>query len=293
MGTGYGVTEAALAVAFPLSVLVVVGVAKVAATAICLGFGFGGGVFSPSLVIGAMLGGAYGITATLVLPELSSGPGAYTLIGMGAVTAAVLGAPISTTLIIFEMTGDYALTVAMMVAVVIASVTTQQLYGRSFFTAQLERRGVDLKVGVERALLRTLKVSEVMARENDLVTSDVGLPLMRVLLQRSATGALFVVRENGEFLGFITLADLSAVAFDQGVDNLILAGDVVRMGPAVLAAGDDLETALALIRETGETHIAVVEDMDSMILSGCVYERDVLDAYNRALLQTRREERGE
>lgn len=293
LGIGYGATEAALAVAFPLSVLIAVGVAKMAATAISLGFGFGGGVFSPSLVIGAMLGGAYGIVATLVFPDLSSGPGAYTLVGMAAVAAAVLGAPISTALIIFEMTGDYALTVAVMVAVVVASVTTQQLYGRSFFMAQLERRGIDLKVGVERALLRTLKVSEVMSRENDLVTSDVGLPLMRVLLQRSATGALFVVRENGEFLGSITLADLSEVAFDQGVDNLIFAGDVVRRSPAVLAAGDDLETALALIRETGETHIPVVGDMDSMTFSGTVHERDVLDAYNRALLQTRREERGE
>ncbi len=125
------------------------------------------------------------------------------------------------------------------------------------------------------------------------MTPDVGLPLMRVLLQRSATGALIVVRENGEFLGSITLADLSEVAFDQGVDNLIFAGDVVRMGPAVLATGDNLETALALIRETGETHIAVVDDTDSMILSGCVHERDVIDAYNRALLQSRREERGD
>ncbi len=132
-----------------------------------------------------------------------------------------------------------------------------------------------------------------MSRENDLVTPDAGLPLMRVLLQRSATGVLFVVRENGELLGSITLADLSEAAFDQGVDNLILAGDVARMGSAVLAAGDDLETALALIRETGETHIAVVDDTDSMIFSGCVHERDVIDAYNRALLQSRREERGE
>lgn len=293
LGVGYGATETALAVGFPLSLLIAVGAAKVAATAISLGFGFGGGVFSPSLVIGAMLGGAYGMVATLVFPELSSGAGAYTLIGMGAMAAAVLGAPISTTLIIFEMTGDYALTVAVMMAVVVASVTTQQLYGRSFFTAQLERRGVDLKVGLERALLRTLKVGEVMSRESDLVTPDVGLPLMRVLLQRSATGVLFVVRENGEFRGTITLADLSEAAFDQGVDNLIFAGDVARMGPAVLAAGDDLETALALIRETGETHIAVVDDTGSMLFAGCVRERDMIDAHNRALVQSRREERGE
>ncbi len=106
-------------------------------------------------------------------------------------------------------------------------------------------------------------------------------------------GVLFVVGENGALLGTITLADLSEAAFDHGVDNLINAGDVSRTPPVVLAAGDDLETALALIRETGETHIAVVEDTDSMIFCGSVHERDAIGAYNRALLQSRREERGD
>ncbi len=293
LGVSYGATEAALAVTFSLSVLIVAGVAKMAATAISLGFGFGGGVFSPSLVIGAMLGGAYGIFATFVFPDLSSGPGAYALIGMGAVAAAVLGAPISTTLIIFEMTGDYAITVAVMVSVVVASVITQQLYGGNFFTAQLERRGVDLKGGPEKALLRALKVRDVMSRENALVTPDAGLPQLRAMLQGSPTGALFVVGENGALLGTITLADLSEAAFDHGVDNLINAGDVARTPPAVLTEGEDLEAALALFRETGTHHIAVVEDTDSGLFCGCVHERDAIGAYNRALVRSRREERGD
>ncbi len=137
------------------------------------------------------------------------------------------------------------------------------------------------------------KMSRVMMRLRGVIRNDQLILAILALVVGAAAGELIVVRENGELLGSITLADLSEVAFDQGVDNLIFAGDVVRMGPAVLAAGDDLETAMALIRETGETHIAVVEEPDSMILCGCVHERDVLDAYNRALLQSQREERGE
>ncbi|MCK5168192.1 MAG: chloride channel protein, partial [Rhodospirillaceae bacterium] len=100
IGVGYGATEQALIGNFTLTVLLLVLVGKVVATAISLGFGFGGGIFSPSLVIGAVLGGAYGIIASGIFPDIGADIGAYSLIGMGAVAAATLGAPISTALII-------------------------------------------------------------------------------------------------------------------------------------------------------------------------------------------------
>ena len=127
------------------------------------GAGFGGGVFSPSMFIGAMVGGAFGLIATQIFPELSSGHSAYTLVGLGAVSGAVLGAPISTILIVFELTADYALTIAVMVAVVIASVITQQVRGNSFFTWQLKRRGINIHGGRETGLMATTRVVDVMS----------------------------------------------------------------------------------------------------------------------------------
>jgi CIC family chloride channel protein len=106
-------------------------------------------------------------------------------------------------------------------------------------------------------------------------------------------GQLFVVDEGGHLFGTITLADLSEAAFDHAVDTLINAGDVARLTPLTLTAGDDLETALKLFRSTGEPHIAVVEDADTLVYLGCVHERDVMNAYNRALVESRREERGD
>lgn len=293
LGVGYGPTNAALATTFPLWLLVAVGAAKLLATAISLGFGFGGGVFSPSLVIGAMLGGAYGMVATQVFPDLSSGPGAYTLVGMGAMAAAVLGAPISTTLIVFELTGDYALTMGVMLAVVVSSVITRQVHGHTFFTWQLERRGLDLKGGYEAALLRTLRVRDAVSRTAELVTQEVSLPEVRAMLQRSEVGELFVLTNGGALFGTITLADLSDVAFDHAVDDLVNAGDVARLHPPVLCADDDFDTALKLMRQTGEQRLAVVEDTESMAFFGCVHQGEVMEAYNRALLQVRREERGD
>ena len=292
MGVGYGVTEQALLVTLPLVLLVVLALAKILATALSIGGGFGGGVFSPSLVIGALIGGAYGIIATSVFPDYSSGPAAYTVVGMGAMAAAVLGAPISTTLIVFEMTGDYALTLAVMVAVVIASEITQQFYGRSFFAVQLQQRGIDLKGGFEAEIMHSIKVGSMLNRDSELVTLDVGLPDLRKMLQGSKTGELFVIRDSGELYGTITLADLSELAFDAAIDDLIRAGDCAQTQPFVLSQDDDLEAALSLLAETGEDRIAIVENTESMVFKGCVTQAEIMAAYNKALLESRHEERG-
>ncbi len=291
IGLGYGATEAALMAALPLSVLLAALVAKIAATAISFGFGFGGGVFSPSLVIGAMLGGAYGTLMTLLFPDLSSGASAYAVVGMGAVAAAVLGAPISTTLIVFEMTGDYALTMAVMVAVVVCTVVAKQLFGHSYFSWQLAERGLDLTSGLEARLLRAIPVRRVMTPECERLDLDVRLPGIRAKLQASEVGELFVLRGDGTLYGTITLADLSELAFDPAVDDLITASDVARLHPPVLAVTDGLDAALQKMRDTGESHIAVVENLKTLKFLGCIHERDVMAAYNRALIESRREER--
>jgi chloride channel protein, CIC family len=293
LGVGYGATESALLTELSLVLLIAIGLAKILATGISIGFGFGGGVFSPSLVVGAMVGGSFGILATMVFPEYSSGPAAYTMVGMGAVAAAVLGAPISTTLIIFEMTSNYGLTLGVMLAVVAASEVTHHLYGRSFFNIQLMLRGLDVKEGFETEIMRSCRISEVVSNDGDTIYRDTCLQDLRTQLQQSRWGELFVVKRSGELYGTITLADLSTSAFDHGVDDLIKAEDVTRIHPPILTVNDDLETALSLMRDVGEEHIAVVNDADTMIYRGCVHQRDVLTAYNRALLQSRHEEHGE
>ena len=290
LGVGYGTAETALREVWPWYTLLAVCVAKIVATSVSLGFGFGGGVFSPSLVVGAALGGLFGAVVTDLSPELSSGQGAYALVGMGAVAAAVLGAPVSTTLIVFEMTGDYAVTVAVMVAVAVASLITRQLYGRSFFAWQLERRGYDLKSGFAASLLRQMTVREVMSQSGELVTPDVALQDLRTMLQLSEKGELFVVTEDGTLYGTITLADMSEAAFDRSYDEVLNAADVARRRPPVVAAGDDLDKAMKVMRESGESYIAVVDDARTLHYVGCVHERDVMIAYNRALLESRREE---
>lgn len=293
LGVGYGITSDALMERVELWLLLALLFAKTAATVISLSGGFGGGVFSPSLVIGAMLGGAFGIIATNAFPDLSSGHGAYTLIGMGAVAGAVLGAPISTILIIFELTNDFKLTIGVMFAVVIASVITQQLHGKSFFSWLLESRGVNLRGGRELELLHAVHVSGVMVHEWDRIAPDASWQDVHDALLASKDGELFVMGEDMRLAGTITTADLSFSEQVKGGESKTTAADIARRKPPVLRADEDLLEAVEHIERIGEPHIAVVEDEGEMVMVGLVHERDLMLAHKRALLQARAEERGE
>jgi chloride channel protein, CIC family len=162
LGVGYEATDLALKHQLPMMTMLALIVAKTAATSITLASRLGGGIFSPSLYLGAMAGGAYGLIAAAVFPDMASSHGLYAILGMGAVAGAVLGAPISTTLIVFELTGGYALSIALLLTVAIANGFNRAIHGRSFFHWQLESRGLFLQEGAHRRIVRNVRVSDFM-----------------------------------------------------------------------------------------------------------------------------------
>lgn len=164
IGVGYETTSAALTGELLWHEAVVFCIIKVIAVAITMGGRMGGGVFSPSLMIGALLGLAFGLIATSIFPNVSGSETLYALAGMGAVAAAVLGAPISTTMIVFELTGDWQTGLAVMVAVSLSTAITSRFVDRSFFLTQLERRNIHLAAGPQAYLLCMFRVANVMRK---------------------------------------------------------------------------------------------------------------------------------
>jgi len=162
IGVGYETTALALTSQLALSTAVIFAVVKVIAVATTFSGHMGGGIFSPALMLGALTGTAFGAIAIDVFPAVAGSQGLYALAGMGAVAGAVLGAPISSTLIVFELTGDWQAAIAVMVAISAASVVADRLVARSFFLTQLERQGLKLAYGPQDYLARTLKVTHVM-----------------------------------------------------------------------------------------------------------------------------------
>lgn len=290
MGVGYEATDEALNEMLALSTLILLLVLKTAATAITLGSGFAGGIFSPSLFLGAMLGGAFGLIASDIFPELASRHGAYTLVGMGAVAGATLGAPISTIFIVYELTQDSALTIAVMIATVIAAQIFSASYKKSFFHWQLETRGINLMGNRESRIIRQTAVADVMAEDYVTVQPSAKLPEIRQKLTETRYSEIFVIDEEGRLVGTIMLTDLGRDAFEHDRDAFVRAIDVCRRAPPVATVDTDLEEAMTLMEECNEEHIAVVQERPDMRLVGVLHEHDVMARYHQCILETRRQE---
>ncbi len=168
IGVGYETTSAALTGELFLHEAVVFAVLKVIAVSITMAGRMGGGVFSPALMVGALTGLAFGMIATAIFPNVSGTTTLYALAGLGAVAAAVLGAPISTTLIVFELTGDWQTGLAVMVAVSISTALSSRLVHGSFFLTLLERRNVHIAAGPQAYLLAMLGVADVLRAKDHI-----------------------------------------------------------------------------------------------------------------------------
>lgn len=286
LSIGYEATSRALNGEYELSLLLALIVAKIVATVISFAGRFGGGVFSPSLFVGAMVGGSFGIIAGSLFPDLASTPGLYAVVGMGAVTSAVLGAPISTILIVFEITGDYNVTIAVMIASAVASVVTSLFYKRSFFLMQLANRGIELDGGRATYLLKSATVGEHMTRDFFTVRADDDALAARELLIAQGGGLLIVTDEAGEYKGVLSLNQMPHRIFEVDYDGSHTAGEYTREVGQPIKTQAPLEVALNLLNRSGEEALPVVAPSKERTVVGLIRHRDVMQEYNRALLET-------
>ncbi|MDN2582430.1 chloride channel protein [Aquibium sp. ELW1220] len=162
LGVGYETTNLALSGQLSLGLMLTLIIVKTVTTAITLGSRFGGGIFSPALVVGGLTGAAFGSLAQSVFPDLASSGGLYAILGMGAVAGAVFGAPISTAMIVFELTGGYRLSIALLLTVAVAQGIVQALHGYSWFQWQLRLRGLDLREGPHKPIGANARVMDFM-----------------------------------------------------------------------------------------------------------------------------------
>ena len=292
LGVGYEATDTTLRGGYGLTLLIILAFAKGTATVVCLGSGFGGGIFSPSLVLGALVGSAFGLIAAGFFPSLGSLTSVYALLAMAAVAACTLGAPISTIIMVFELTADYGITFALMVTVSIAALLCRQLHWHSFFSWQLLKRGIDLYARHDQRLLANRTVEEVMRTEVMTVGLDADLDhLKSMFLHRHLP--IFVVDDDRALVGTIHFEDLADAAFEPDQEVAPTARDLVHRLPVALTPEDDLEMALRVCEANHEEHMPVVRDRTSKEVVAEVRLTDLFLAQNQALLEARALEHGE
>lgn len=286
LSVGYEATSRALNGEYGAELLISLLVAKMAATVISYSGRFGGGVFSPSLFLGAMTGGAFGIVAAAVFPELASTPGLYAVVGMGAVASAVLGAPISTMLIVFEITGDYNVTIAVMIASAVSSMVTSAFYERSFFLMQLANRGVRLEGGKATYLLKSARVADHMTRDFFTVRDTEPAEKARELLVMQGGGLLIVTDEAGHMTGGLTFNNLPPDVFQNTETARVPVAEFAREMPQRVKSSDPLQLALHRLEMSGEDTLPVISPGQENVVVGLIRHRDVMKEYNRALLES-------
>ncbi|WP_200810920.1 chloride channel protein [Demequina sp. NBRC 110057] len=224
-GVGYPVLENAVVGDYLVPFLLLLLVAKVIATSLTIAIGGSGGVFAPSLFLGAMLGAAAGQAIDAVAPGLGVSPGAYAVVGMAAVFAGSSRAPITAVLILFELTGEYSIILPLMLAVVVATATSSVLSRDTIYTEKLRRRGIDLTRHTSRtAGLAHVQVRELMAAAPPTLATGVLATTATRLILDAGRPSLPVVSDDGHYVGVVSAsAAARALADDDDADDLVVA----------------------------------------------------------------------
>jgi CIC family chloride channel protein len=279
LGVGYEGITRALSGELTLWVLLAFLALKVIATSVTLGSGGSGGIFAPSLFMGAMLGTTVGHVFGDFFPAITAPAGAYGIVGMAAVFSGAARAPFSAILIIFEMTGNYEIILPLMTAVVISTLLSRTMSRENIYTLKLLRRGVDLEQEELGDVLRTTTVSEAMTREYPTLPATMKISQLIKLFQRAGHHGYPVVDENRHVVGVLTETDIARHLDSSSGDNKLTAADIVAKNPFVAYPDQSLDRLIDTIGES-EARIPVVS-RDTQQLLGVVGRHEIISTYRK------------
>ncbi len=253
---------------------------KIVATSLTLGSGGSGGVFAPTIFIGATGGAMFGLVLKHFSPEVQ--PSAYALIGMGAVLAAVSQAPLMGIILLFELTRDYQVMLPIMLAAVTAVIIHQMMLGESIYTRPIRAMGIRLGSAVGVSALRRVGIDELELQPPPVVRPNDSLSEVLLRGQKTGTTDWVVLDELGRYLGLLTLDDLKVVMLEPESAPLLLVGEVLRSDVPPLKPTDTLDMALESFARHEVVHLAVVDATNSQV-KGVLSRDDLLRRYHLEL----------
>ncbi len=276
LGVGYDFVDRVLSGDFTLQAVVILAVLKIVATATCYSSGNAGGIFGPSLFIGAMMGGAVGSVAHHFFPAITANPGAYALIGMGTAFAGIIRTPMTSVIMIFELTRDYSIIVPLMISNLISYFISQRLQHEPIYEALALQEGVYLPTGEAREELAGTRVGQVMQRAPELLPLDMDLAAARHWLEEANRNA-WPVGAAEHLFGIVTLRDI-ANSKDAPVKSIRHIVSIDEKFPYV-HTDHPLSLALERMGTAGVDAIPVVSRADIRRIYGVLTLPNVLAAY--------------
>lgn len=285
-GVGYETINDAIWNNLELKILLLLLVAKMIATAFTLGSGGSGGVFGPSLYFGALLGASWGIIANMLFPEWTASPGAYALVGMGAMLSGITHMPITAILMIFEFTNNYLIIPPLMIASIISVLLSNQIAKKSIESAVLESKGINIHDKREVNLLRTILVSSVMETDPALIKRNAPFSEVITGLLSGKSHFAIVVDDRNSYVGTIELNDVRELLLDQeSASSTLIASDISNTKIPFVLPDDNLDLIMHIFGRVEKDHIAVCNNALEKKVIGVVTKSSVINAYNVRIFQ--------
>ena len=283
-GNGYEFMESVLLGNQTWYLLAALVLIKAVATSITLGSGLPGGLFAPCLYLGAVAGGSFGHVAVKIFPQSHLAPGAYALVGMGAFLSAATHAPMTAIFLLFEITDSYEVIVPIMLTCVIGTSIARHFKKDSLETVELSRAGIDLEAGKERNIMKSLQVGDVMERDVETIPEHMTLGQFARFIEKTQHTNFPLVNAQNELTGIISVQDFMGVVFERELMNLVVVKELATADVITAHADEDLDQTMRKIGYRNIEQLPVVDRETHRKLVGIISRRDIVAAYNRALM---------
>jgi CIC family chloride channel protein len=257
---------------------------KILATSLTLGSGGSGGIFAPSLFMGAMLGYFFGSIAHNYFPTITASPGAYALVAMGGLVAGTTRAPITAIIIVFELTNDYRIILPLMITCIISMIVSTKLSRESIYTLKLVLRNIGIKEGMETNVMESILIKNIYRK--DIETINVADNFSQIVNRviRGKESDFPVIDSERRVVGMISIHDIKDSIYEkESLQNILIAGDISNQFFETLIPDENCQTALDKFRKYSFEGLPVVDDKHSKKILGILWRKDIQDAYDREI----------
>jgi len=286
LGVGYETITYALEGNIIWKLLLILIFVKLFANSITIGSGGSGGIFAPSLFLGAMLGGLIGTVMNIIFPGITASPGAYALVGMGAMVSAATHAPITGIIIIFELTSDYKIILPLMIACTISLLLASRVHPESIYTKKLIRKGINIFQGKEMNILKSLLVKSAMSEEFETIKENSTLNTLLDKVVGSVHTTFFVVNDKNELTGIVSLNDVKQLFYEkETLENILIVKDISDTFIPVITENDNLDYVFKMLSQKEYDQLPVVDIKNLRKIKGSISKTDILDAYNKEIFR--------
>lgn len=292
LGSGHGAIQWHLDTQWTFTAVGALLVGKLVASAASLGAGYRGGLFSSSLFLGSLLGATFVQSlGTTVLPSLVDGRTAFMMVGMGSVGAAIIGAPFTMVFLVLEATGDFPITMGVLVGVVLASTIVRLTFGYSFSTWRFHLRGLTLRGSHDIGWISGLTAGRLMRADARTIPGGMPLSALRQTVPLGSKKWVFAVNDAGHYMGMIDVA----AAHDPDLNDVathLVAADLASGRGNYMLPGDNIRTVLEKFGDAQAETLPVLQSVAEPRIAGYLTEAFCLKRYSQELERRRRDELG-